>query len=136
MKKQLSFFDYIKLEKTWHGFVWLVSGSLGFLGGFIYLISTLTALILCILILMRTLMAKKESPDEMAERNINRAKARAMDYMQLACLVLVLVGVAVFSLFDIHLNITPSMLLLNATFILMGMNDLLVGILFKKYEDE
>ena len=136
MKKQLSFFDYIKLEKTWRGFAWFATGILGFLGGFFYLISSLTAMILSILVLKQTLAPKREKPDEMAERNINRAKARAMDYMQLACLVLVLVGVAVFSLFDIHLNITPSMLLLNVTFILMGTNDLLVGILFKKYEDE
>ena len=81
MKKTLYYSDRVKLEKTFLGLIWLISGILGFVDGIISLVMQAAASITCIYTLLKISTAKKEDADEMAEQNMNRAKALALDYM-------------------------------------------------------
>ena len=87
----------------------------------------------CFYTIVRVLFTKTEKADEMAEENINRAKSRTMDYMLLVYCLMAFAAVILVE----HVDISVSMisLILNITFIILGMNKLIIGLLFKKYEE-
>lgn len=70
----------------------------------------------------------------MAQENINRAKARALEYMELACCIFTAITMTLFT--GIDLPVSLPTFLYSACFIFVGCSKLLVGILYKKYEEE
>lgn len=134
MKKTLYYSDRVKLEKTFLGLIWLISGILGFFDSIISLVMQAAASITCIYALIKISTAKKENADEMAEQNMNRAKALALDYMQIVyCGVAI---IAIIFLRNVELSIGLNKIIPNITFIAMGINQLIVGFAFRKFEEE
>lgn len=134
MKKTLYYSDRVKLEKTFLGLVWLISGILGFVDGIISLVMQAAASITCIYTLLKISTAKKEDADEMAEQNMNRAKALALDYMQIVYCCLAIA--AILFLRNFELSIGLNKIIPNITFIAMGINQLIVGFAFRKFEED
>ena len=134
MKKTLYYSDRVKLEKTFLGLIWLISGILGFFDGILSLVMQIAASFTCIYALLKISTAKKEKADEMAEQNMNRAKALALDYMQIVYCCLAII--AIIFLRNVELSIGLNKIIPNITFIAMGINQLLVGFAFRKFEEE
>lgn len=134
MKKTMYYSERVKLEKTFLGIIWLASGVLGFFDGIISLIMQAMASITCVYTLLKVSRAKKEEADEMAEQNMNRAKALAFDYMQIVYCCLAIV--AILLLKNVELSIGLNKIIPNITFIAMGVNHLFVGLVFRKFEEE
>ena len=134
MKKTLYYSDRVKLEKTFLGLIWLISGILGFFDGILSLVMQIAASITCIYALLKISTTKKEKADEMAEQNMNRAKALALDYMQIVYCCLAII--AIIFLRNVELSIGLNKIIPNITFIVMGINQLFVGFAFRKFEEE
>ena len=134
MKKTLYYSDRVKLEKTFLGLIWLISGILGFFDGILSLVMQIAASITCIYALLKISTAKKEKADEMAEQNMNRAKALALDHMQIVYCCLAII--AIIFLRNVELSIGLNKIIPNITFIAMGINQLFVGFAFRKFEEE
>lgn len=134
MKKTLYYSDRVKLEKIFLGIIWLISGILGFFDGILSLVMQIAASITCIYALIKISISKKENADEMAEQNMNRAKALALDYMQIVYCCLAII--AFIFLRNVELSIGLNKIIPNITFITMGINQLFVGFAFRKFEEE
>jgi hypothetical protein len=134
MKKTLYYSDRVKLEKIFLGIIWLISGILGFFDGILSLVMQIAASITCIYALIKISISKKENADEMAEQNMNRAKALALDYMQIVYCCLAII--AIIFLRNVELSIGLNKIIPNITFIAMGINQLFVGFAFRKFEEE
>ena len=134
MKKTLYYSDRVKLEKIFLGIIWLISGILGFFDGILSLVMQIAASITCIYALIKISISRKENADEMAEQNMNRAKALALDYMQIVYCCLAIV--AIIFLRNVELSIGLNKIIPNITFIAMGINQLIVGFAFRKFEEE
>lgn len=134
MKKKLYYSDRVKLEKTFLGVVWTISGVLGFWDGIISLVMQAIASVICIYTLLRVSFAQKEDADEMAEQNMNRAKALTHDYMQIVYCCFAIA--AILFLKNMKLAVSLSELIPNITFIVLGINHLVVGLTFRKLEEE
>ena len=134
MKKTLYYSDRVKLEKIFFGIIWLISGILGFFDGILSLVMQIAASITCIYALIKISISKKENADEMAEQNMNRAKALALDYMQIVYCCLAII--AIIFLRNVELSIGLNKVIPNITFIAMGINQLIVGFAFRKFEEE
>ena len=134
MKKTLYYSDRVKLEKIFLGIIWLISGIFGFFDGILSLVMQIAASITCIYALLKISTTKKEKADEMAEQNMNRAKALALDYMQIVYCCLAIV--AIIFLRNVELSIGLNKIIPNITFVAMGINQLIVGFAFRKFEEE
>ena len=134
MIKTLYYSDRVKLEKIFLGIIWLISGILGFFDGILSLVMQIAASITCIYALIKISISKKENADEMAEQNMNRAKALALDYMQIVYCCLAII--AIIFLRNVELSIGLNKIIPNITFITMGINQLFVGFAFRKFEEE
>ena len=134
MKKTLYYSDRVKLENTFLGLIWLITGLLGFWDSLISLAMKVVTMIACSYTLFKVMKAQKENADEMAEQNINRAKAFASDYTQITYCVLAIV--AMLFLHDVELSVDLGKIIPNITFICMGINHLVVGLAFRKFEEE
>ena len=134
MKKTLYYSDRVKLEKTFLGLIWLITGLLGFWDSLISLAMKVVTMIACSYTLLKVIRSKKENEDEMAEQNINRAKAFTSDYTQITCCVLAIV--AMLFLNGVELSVDLGKIIPNITFICMGINHLVVGFAFRKFEEE
>ena len=134
MIKTLYYSDRVKLEKIFLGIIWLISGILGFFDGILSLVMQIAASITCIYALIKISISKKENADEMAEQNMNRAKALALDYMQIVYCCLAII--AIIFLRNVELSIGLNKIIPNITFIAMGINQLFVGFAFRKFEEE
>lgn len=134
MKKTLYYSDRVKLEKIFLGIIWLISGIFGFFDGILSLVMQIAASITCIYVLLKISTTKKEKADEMAEQNMNRAKALALDHMQIVYCCLAII--AIIFLRNVELSIGLNKVIPNITFIAMGINQLIVGFAFRKFEEE
>ena len=134
MKKTLSYSDQVKLEKIFLGIIWFIVGVLSFADGIPSLIIQAIAAITCILTLLGVSTAKKENADEMAEQNMNRAKALASDYM-----LIIYCCIAIFSILflnNVEFSISLSQIIPGITFMILGTHHLIVGLAFRKFEEE
>ena len=134
MKKTLYYSDRVMLEKIFLGIIWLISGIFGFFDGILSLVMQIAASITCIYVLLKISTTKKEKADEMAEQNMNRAKALALDHMQIVYCCLAII--AIIFLRNVELSIGLNKVIPNITFIAMGINQLIVGFAFRKFEEE
>ena len=77
---------------------------------------------------------KWEKADEMAQENINRAKACTLEYMELVCCIFTVIAMTLFA--GIDLPVSLSTFLSSVCFVFVGCSKLLTGILYKRYEEE
>ena len=138
MKQVMSYSDYIKNANTYAGILYLIVGTVSFIGSIMK--NTFFVVLLLIVALasavntIKPIFFKTEQPDEMAQQHIDRAKALAMDYMELIFRIATIVGMILFFFIDLPVSLPTFLAVISFTF--LGCNKLLVGILYKKYEEE
>lgn len=133
-EKVLRYSDRVKAEKLLLGFIWLISGVLFCFDNIVSLVMQVVACITCIYTLIRVSFSKKEEADEMAEQNMNRAKASALDWMQIVYYCLAIA--AILFLRNVELSVCLNEIIPAVMFIGLGINQLIVGFTFRKFEEE
>ena len=134
MKKSMSFAEQIRLLKVISGVAWIVVGISGCFENIICSIIQVLALLVCITNIVRVSVAKKENSDEMADENLCKAKAKTLDMMHgIFCVIAI---AAMFILGRNTITLDWSEVIPAAFFILLGVEELSVGVAFRKLEDE
>lgn len=131
-KKIMSYSEQVKAE-TLLGVLWIITGIASCFQNLIALIMVVIALIVLICWVIKMHTVKRENADEMAKQNIYRAKSFAMHVMRIisGCAVIA----SIIFLKDVEVSVGLSKIIPAVSFICMGMNDILVGIAFRKYEE-
>lgn len=131
--KLLLYSERVKLEKIVLGSLWAVSGASSLFNNTFSLILQILSMITIVYTLVRVSFAKTESADEMAEQNMNKAKAVASDYLLLlSCCIAI---IAILFLRNITLSVSLNQLIPAAVFFIMGCHSVITGIAFRKFED-
>ena len=137
VKKVMPFSRQILLSKVLGGSALALAGLLGLLDQPILglvdpILLQIAALFLSVYLTIKVSGAKKEASDEMAEENLNRAKARTLDLIYYVFLLLILL-----SRF-LPQGELPSLdwlrTLQGVCFIFIGVQELLVGLIFIRLE--
>ena len=138
MKKEKSYTAYVKNESIYSGILFIICGIVSFIGGFVENVFVLSLLAIVtatnVFTMAKSTFGKWEKADEMAQENINRAKARALDYMELVCCIFTTITITLFASVDLPVSL-PTFLA-SVGFIFVGCSKLLTGILYKRYEEQ
>lgn len=131
--KLLLYSERVKLEKILLGSLWAVSGISSLFNSTLSLILQILSLSTVVYTLVRVSFAKAESADEMAEQNMNKAKAVASDCMlMLSCCTAI---IAILFLRNTTLSIGMNQLIPAVVFFVMGCHSVITGLAFRKLED-
>ncbi len=132
--KLLLFSERVRLEKILLGSLWTASGVSSLFNSTLGLILQILSLTTIVYTLVRVSFAKAESADEMAEQNMNKAKAVASDYMlMLFCCIAI---IAILFLRNITLAISLNQLIPAVVLFVMGCHSVITGLAFRKFEDD
>lgn len=132
--KLLLYSERVKLEKIVLGSLWAISGVSSLFNSTLGLILQILSLTTIVYTLVRVSCTKAESADEMADQNMNKAKAVASDYMlMLFCCVAI---IAILFLRDTTLSIGLNQLIPAVVFFVMGCHSVITGLAFRKFEDD
>lgn len=132
-EKLLRYSERVKIEKIVLGSLWLVSGVCSLFNNIFCLILQILSMATIIYTIIRVYCAKVESADEMADQNMNRAKAVASDYINIfSCCAAI---IAMLFLQNITLSITLNHLIPAVVFFVMGCHSVITGLAFRKFED-
>lgn len=131
--KLLLYSERVKIEKIVLGSLWVVSGVSYLFNSTLSLILQILSSVTIVYTLVRVYCAKAEAADEMAEQNMNKAKAVASDYMLLlsSCIGII----AILFLRNITSPISLDRLIPSVVFLVMGCQFIITGLAFRKYED-
>lgn len=119
------------------GIMWLGAGITGMFTSAVFQILHLILLVAVIILAVMLMRAKCEEQDEMAAYNLMKAKAKTRDIMHMIYCVASLVTVGVFGVLMV-LGVEMSLLRVVARMflVLMGMQDIITSIIFRKLEAE
>ena len=134
-KKLMSVGDQIRYQETLKGIAYICTGVFSFFDNMICLGITCIFLICAVYLTVKPDFAKKESMDEMALANLEKARANSLTLTQTILCVMsaVFVGLKTFSddiVLDWRYTIVPLL------FIITGAMSFMVGINFRQLERE
>lgn len=132
--KVMSVKKQIKYLKTLNGIAWVVTGIFELFDNIPCIILTIISLSCSTFLLLKVQLSEKENQDEMASRNLSDAKAMTLMQMHIIFCV-ASVFLIVFVKFPIAHQIDWSRFIVPAFFIILGIEDLLTGMYFKKLEE-
>lgn len=136
MKKRrvLSVGTQVKLGGTLPGIFWIVAGIFGFFDNTLCRLIEIAFFGMALVCFIMLLVCKKEETDEMAEANMDAAKAYTLS---VARVVLVCGSLAMhFVPKDFLTSIDWSKVLPSVSYLFLGVLDVISGITFKQYEEE
>jgi len=136
-KKEMSFAEQIHTLKTERGIIWIIVGVLNCFDSAIMSVLRIIALVFCIIEIFRVSRAKRENSDEMAEENLEKAKARTLDLMHNVFLLSSIIAMSAAFILDkgvVAVNWTKTVPVVF--FIIYGIEELLTGLIFRKLEAE
>ena len=132
--RTMSFAEQIRTLKFVNGHAWIIAGIFGCFDNMICRIIQILALLVGVINVFYVFAAKGENSDEMADENLCKAKANALDTMQRVFCFIAILAMLISEKNTITLawtKVIPAVF-----FILLGAEDLLVGITFRRLEDE
>ena len=132
--KTMSVTNQIKYMKTFNGVAWIFTGIFDIFDNIPCLILTIISLSCSIFLILKVQLSEKENEDEMASRNLSEARAKTLVRMH-AILCIAATFLVIFVKFPIAHKIDWSQFIVPAFFIIIGIEDLLTGIYFKKLEE-
>jgi hypothetical protein len=134
-KNVMSIGKQIKYLKTFNGIAWIGTGIFEIFDNIPCEILTIICLLCSVFLLVRVQTATKEAEDEMAERNL--IGARALTQMQMHILFCIAAVLLMFLVkMPLPFSINWKQAIIPVFFIIMGIEDLLIGIHFKRLEEE
>ena len=132
--RTMSFAEQIRTIKFVNGHAWIMAGIFGCFDNVICRIFQILALLVGMINIFYVFAAKGERSDEMADENLCKAKANALDKMQrIFCFIAIL---AMLTNGEITITLDWPRVIPAVLFILLGVQDLIVGRTFRKLEDE
>lgn len=132
-EKLLLYSERVKIEKLALGSLWIISGVSSLFNCIFNLILQILSSATIVYALARLSCTKTESADEMADQNMNKAKALASDYMLfLSCFASIF---SVLFLRNTTLSISLSQLIPAVVSLLMGCHSVITGLAFRKFEN-
>ena len=134
MKKTMSFAEQIQTLKVVTGAAWICVGVFSCINNPIFTILQIVALLVCIVNVVRVSSAEKEESDEMAQENLYKAKAKALDLMH-GILGLIAIAAMLF-LGKNTVTLDWAEVIPAIFFIILGIQELMIGITFRKLEEE
>lgn len=121
------------IGKTISGALWIGAGISGLFDTQAAQMINILFLAAVAILLVFFMRAKTEAHDEMSDMNFMLAKAKTRDVMQYLFCIFACVLVVVFGLLESAVWNLPY-LLRGIFFLLMGLQDLLTGVIFRKLE--
>lgn len=134
-KKVLSYKDQVKYEYFLNGVLWLLAGILSIPESDVCALISAIFLVCAGGLTVRGIIGKKEKEDEMAEAHINEAMSFSFLAGQIMLIALSLV-VGDFFGFILKKPVDISNYISEIVFIIVGIQNIIVGVHFKKLEDE
>ena len=134
-KKVLSYKDQVKYEYFINGVLWLLAGILSIPESNVCALISAIFLVCAGVFTVRGIICKKEKEDEMAEAHINEAKAVSFSAGQIMLIALSLV-IGDFFGFILKKPVDISNYISEIVFIIVGIQNIIVGLEFKSLEEE
>lgn len=134
-KRVLSVTNQIKFMYTINGISWIATGILSFFDNIPCKALRCISLLVSVIVLGKVIFSEREMTDEMAERNLNDAKAKALSYLHIALGMIALLAL-IFTEFNLSMNISWGRIITGVFFLLIGIENLLTGVLFQRLEEE
>lgn len=136
-KKELSVTKQIRIRYAMHGIAWMVTGLFKFFDNIPCRCISIIALIISVFLLVKFLFADREMEDEMAEQNLYKAKAATLDILKIIVCVALIIMTAIDFVFEIELlSANLKNIIVPILFIIMGIENLLIGVIFNHYDKE
>lgn len=135
MKKQMSVSAQFFWGKIVLGVIWIGAAISGMFDAKLAALFNIVFLFAAIIIIAVLLFINKEENDEMSIANINKAKAITLEIIHILCAILSVVFI-IMSQYLTEMNMDWLRIMANMIYALMGVQNLLVGIVFRKLEAE
>lgn len=134
-KKELSVTEQMDLLYLYSGIAWIIGGIFMFFDGILFTIIEIIAMLTLVISHIFVMRAKKENQDELSEKNYHKARSHALTYMHVIYAVII-IALQLIGLFnrDASLTIDVKELLIPLFFISLGIEYIMIGFLFRKYE--
>ena len=124
-----------KYLTTLNGFAWICAGIFSLFDNVPCEILKIVSLACSLILLLRVQFYQKENDDEMSIKNMTYARAATQKTMHYLLLFATLVCM-LFFLFPASRNINVKHLIVPIFFLIVGIEDLLIGHYFKHFEKE
>jgi len=134
-KKILSVTDQMNLFCFYSGIAWLIGGIVLFFDGIIFTIIEILAMLAICITHIVVMKAKKEQQDELSIKNYHTARSHALSIMHVIYMVILIVLQVITTIpANSAISIEIKDMLIPAFFISLGIEYIIVGFLFRKYE--
>lgn len=133
MKNEMRVGTQLFLGKTVAGLLWIGAGVSGCFRSIAGSIVSIGFLLLAAIIATILLKARAERSDEMARQNLMEAKSKTRDIMHMLYCVLAVAAASALGLLK-DIDVSWPRMVSQLFFVLMGVQDLLTGIIFRKLE--
>ena len=132
--KKMSFAEQVWRLKVVSGAAWIFVGAFSCFDNPVCTVLHVLALLILPINIIYIALAKRENSDEMAEENLNMAKAKTLDIMQVLFGV---GGIAALLLCEVaEMDWDWSKMILAVVFVVVGVQNLVSGLIFRKLEAE
>ncbi len=136
-KKSLSVVEQMNMFYLYSGIAWIVSGIFGIFDGTIFTLIECIAFLTLIITYILTMHAKKENQDELSIKNYHKARSHALTYMHIIYMSLICILQLANMFFQTKsMTIEINKLLIPLFFISLGIEYIMIGLLFRKYEKD
>ena len=117
------------------GIIWLAVGIIRIFDNFILDIIHMVLFIIALIVMFVLMKANREEDDEMSSYNNLKARAKTCDIMHFVYCGAAIIFVLVVALFENHIVSWPR-IGISIFYILMGIQDIIIGIVFRSLEAE
>ena len=132
--KSLSVLNQMNMLYLYSGFAWIVGGICMLFEGILPTILEIFAMLVIIITHIFVMKAKKEEQDELSIKNYDKARSHAMTYMHIVCFVIIIALQLIGTFLTDNLGIDVKGLLVPCFFLGIGIEYIITGLLFRKYE--
>ena len=117
------------------GMIWIVVGIIRLFDNPILDIIHFVLLVSAFSLMVFIMKANREEDDEMSSYNFTKAKAKTCDFMHLVCCGIAIIALLLFALFEDYIVSWPR-IVVSIIFLLIGIQDVITGIVFHTLEAE
>lgn len=136
-KGKLSFTDQMRIRYALHGIAWMIAGVFKFFDNIPCRFISTVAIAVSVFLLVKFMHADRELEDEMARENLHKAKSATLDSLRIiACVVLIIFAVIDIAFSTELLAANIKSVIVPIMFIWMGIENLLIGLFFNRFDKE
>ena len=134
-EKVMSINSQVFWGKTFVGFLWIGAGISGMFDTLFFNFLHMLFLACAVVLMVVILRAKRENDDEMSEYNYMKAKAISTTIMHIIYCIAMIASALCFGLLQ-DAGLSWGRIIARIFFIIMGIQDVVIGIVFHRLEAE